>query len=91
MNNKEAYSDCWVFRDKLKRKETGHPATFPIEIVKRILEICNGKLVLDPFMGSGTTGIACKELGRNFIGMEIEPKYFEIAKRRIMQTSKNLL
>jgi len=47
--------------------------------------------VLDPFMGSGTTGVACKELGRNFIGIEIEPKYFEIAQRRINQTMENLL
>jgi len=42
-------------------------------------------------MGSGTTGVAAKELGRNFIGIEIEPKYFEIAKRRINQTMENLL
>lgn len=39
--------------------------------------------VLDPFMGSGTTGVACVQLGRNFIGCEIDPQYFEIAKRRI--------
>ena len=42
-----------------------------------------GGVVLDPFMGSGTTGIACKETGRDFIGIEIDPDYFEIAKRRI--------
>ena len=40
-------------------------------------------VVLDPFMGSGTTGVACMNLGRKFIGIEIEPKYFEIACRRI--------
>jgi DNA modification methylase len=42
-------------------------------------------------MGSGTTGVACKELGRNFIGIEIIPKYFEIAQRRINNTMENLL
>lgn len=42
-------------------------------------------LVLDPFMGSGTTGVACQKLGRRFIGIEIEPKYFDIACRRIEQ------
>jgi len=47
--------------------------------------------VLDPFMGSGTTGVACKELGRNFIGIEISPEYFKIAERRINQTMENLL
>jgi DNA modification methylase len=41
--------------------------------------------VLDPFMGSGTTGVACAQLGRKFIGIEIEPKYFDIACRRIEQ------
>ena len=40
---------------------------------------------LDPFMGSGTTGVACAKLGRKFIGIEIEPKYFDIACRRIEQ------
>jgi site-specific DNA-methyltransferase (adenine-specific)/modification methylase len=39
--------------------------------------------ILDPFMGSGTTGVACAQLGRKFIGIEIEPKYFDIACRRI--------
>ena len=39
--------------------------------------------ILDPFMGSGTTGVACVKLGRKFIGIEIEPKYFDIACRRI--------
>ncbi len=42
-------------------------------------------------MGSGTTGVACKELGRNFIGIEISPEYFAIAERRINQATENLL
>lgn len=42
-----------------------------------------GDIVLDPFMGSGTTGIVCKKLNRNFIGIEREPEYFEIASKRI--------
>lgn len=44
--------------------------------------------VLDPFMGSGSTGVACKELNRNFIGMEIDEKYFNIAKDRIEKCNK---
>lgn len=43
----------------------------------------NARTVLDPFMGSGTTGVACARLGRRFIGIEIEPRYFDIACRRI--------
>ena len=43
----------------------------------------SGQTVLDPFMGSGTTGVACARLGRKFIGIEIEPKYFDIACKRI--------
>lgn len=45
----------------------------------------NCSTILDPFMGSGTTGVACAQLGRKFIGIEIEPKYFDIACRRIEQ------
>lgn len=45
-------------------------------------------VVLDPFMGSGTTGVAAVKLGRKFIGIEIEPKYFDIALRRISETLK---
>jgi DNA modification methylase len=46
-------------------------------------KIPKGATVLDPFMGSGTTGVACVQTGRNFIGIEIDPAYFEIAKKRI--------
>ena len=42
-------------------------------------------IILDPFMGSGTTGVACVQTGRNFIGIEIDPGYFEIAQRRIAE------
>jgi DNA modification methylase len=44
--------------------------------------------ILDPFMGSGTTGVACARLGRSFIGIEIEPRYFDIACRRIEQAQR---
>ena len=44
--------------------------------------------ILDPFMGSGTTGVACVKLGRKFIGIEIEPKYFDIACKRIEEAYK---
>lgn len=59
-----------------------HPSQKPIELMRWIVAKTDGS-VLDPFMGSGTTGVACVNLGRKFIGIEIEPKYFDIACRRI--------
>lgn len=62
-----------------------HPVAFPEEIPLRCINSATDRddYVLDPFMGSGTTGVACMNLGRKFIGIEIEPKYFDIACRRI--------
>ena len=62
-----------------------HPTQKPIQVmVQAILWAApNAHTILDPFMGSGTTGVACAHLGRAFIGIEIEPKYFDIACRRI--------
>ena len=66
-----------------------HPAQKPIEIMTWCLEFLpDAKVVLDPFMGSGTTGVACIKLGRKFIGIEIEPKYFDIARKRISDALK---
>ena len=65
-----------------------HPAVFPVVIAKDHIRSWSneGDTVLDPFMGSGTTGVACKETKRDFIGIEISEKYFEIAKDRIENT-----
>ena len=62
-----------------------HPAMFPLDLAKdQIMSWSNeNEIVLDPFMGSGTTGVACKELNRNFIGFELDDKYFEICKERL--------
>lgn len=62
-----------------------HPVAFPVEIPTRCIGASTdlGDLVLDPFMGSGTTGVACANLGRRFIGIEIEERYFDIACERI--------
>lgn len=69
-----------------------HKRSFPLQMAIDLISCFpNANTILDPFMGSGTTGVACKELGRNFIGIEILPEYFEIAKRRIEQTTENLL
>jgi site-specific DNA-methyltransferase (adenine-specific) len=67
-----------------------HPTQKPVGICRRIIEANKGDVIFDPFMGSGTTGMACKELGRNFIGIEIDEKYFEIAKKRIANTQESM-
>lgn len=66
-------------------KVKGHPAPFPLKLAHdHIISWSNeGDIVLDPFMGSGTTGVACHELGRNFIGIELDEGYFKIAEDRI--------
>lgn len=68
-----------------KHNRTGHPAVFPLQLAHdHIISWSNeGDTILDCFMGSGTTGVACVNTNRNFIGMEIDPQYFEIAKKRI--------
>jgi len=62
-----------------------HPTQKPVEVMKWWLGFIKGHAILDPFMGVGTTGVACAKLGRKFIGIEIEPKYFDIACERIQK------
>lgn len=65
-------------------ERVGHPTQKPLRIMEWCLSFLpDAKTIIDPFMGSGTTGVACMNLGRKFIGIEIEPKYFEIACERI--------
>lgn len=68
-----------------------HGATFPLELADKILTnfTCDGAVVLDPFMGTGTTGVAAKRLGREFIGFELDKDYFNLACERI-QSEKPL-
>jgi len=60
-----------------------HPTPRTVDAMTQCMEWIDCDVILDPFMGSGTTGVACAKLGRKFIGIEIEPKYFDIACRRI--------
>ena len=63
----------------------GHTAPYPETIPEMAIRFYSGvkDVVLDPFMGSGTTGIVCKRLNRHFIGIELDQNYFELAKNRI--------
>ena len=73
------------------REEVGHPSPKPIAAMEWALEIVpNAETILDPFMGSGTTGVACAKLGRKFIGIEIDESYFDIACERIRKAYAQL-
>ena len=67
------------------QNDSGHPTGKPLGLLSDFVADFTepGETILDPFMGSGTTGVACAKLGRRFVGIEIEPKYFEIACKRI--------
>ena len=67
------------------KEKTARTTQKPIWLMKEILQVLSNECdtVLDPFMGSGSTGVACKELGRNFIGVELDKQYFDIATKRI--------
>lgn len=69
-----------------------HPTQKKLNMIKYLIKIHSniGDTILDPFIGSGTTAVACKELGRNFIGFEISPKYCEIANKRLDNTKRQL-
>ena len=73
------------------KREYGHPTIKPLDITEKILRNSSkeGQLVLDPFMGSGTTGVACLNTNRKFIGIELDENYFNIAKDRIENTDNN--
>jgi len=82
------YGQRWNIWKQSAQRQRGkgcHPAPFPLQLAHdHIISWSNeGDTVLDPFMGSGTTGVACKNLNRKFIGIEKDEKYFEIAQNRI--------
>jgi len=90
------YGDCHTKRkwyasnlNVADKKLYGHPTIKPLQIIQNFVvnSSVEGDTVLDCFMGSGTTGVACRNLNRNFIGIEIDPKYFEIAQKRLEEVT----
>lgn len=76
------------FKRPSPSEDNGHPTSKPIELMEYLVKhVAQGK-VLDPFMGSGSTGVACSFLGVDFLGIEIDQDYFEISKKRIESISK---
>lgn len=76
------------FRGHAAAETGGHPHTKPVELLRQLIAPTEAAIILDPFMGSGTTGVAAINLGRKFIGIEIEPKYFDIACRRVEEEAR---
>ncbi|MBI5754075.1 site-specific DNA-methyltransferase [Candidatus Peregrinibacteria bacterium] len=75
-----AYGDIWEFTQEMNNP---HPAAFPVDLIERIISSTNADVILDPFMGSGTTAVVAKKLGRKYIGIEISPEYCKMAENRI--------
>lgn len=75
--------------NKADKKSYGHPTIKPLGIIENLIvnHTLEGDTVFDPFMGSGTTGVACKKLNRNFIGCEIDKAYFDTAQKRMNDTT----
>jgi site-specific DNA-methyltransferase (adenine-specific) len=80
----------WSIPTTPKREKVfgNHPTQKPLELMKRLIALCTleGDTVLDPFCGSGTTGVACVSLGRNFLGIDLDQSYLDLASKRIEST-----
>jgi DNA modification methylase len=79
------FSHCVVFPGLTGIVASGHPTEKNVNLMVDLIDRLDCDTILDPFMGSGTTGVAAVRLGRQFIGIEIEPRYFDIACRRISE------
>ena len=91
INNGKQMKDVWAgpLTSPKEKKLGKHPTQKPLYLLERLLlaSTKENALILDPFMGSGTTAVACKKLNRNFIGIEKESEFVELAKNRIISTN----
>lgn len=87
---KDIGSTSYVINDARSDGAESHPCPKPYKTMLHLTKLASneGEIVLDPFMGSGTTGVAAVKLGRKFTGIEIEPRYFDIACKRVEQALK---
>lgn len=80
-----AFGDVWEFTQEMKNE---HPAPFPVALIDRIISSTKAKIILDPFIGSGTTAIVAMGLKRHFIGIELSPDYCEMSEKRIEKNKR---
>ncbi len=68
-------------------KRIGHPAPYPVALVDRLIRLLSyqGDVILDPFLGSGTTAVAAAQSGRHYVGYDTSQEYIELAKKRISE------
>lgn len=83
--DKTKYYSKYKTYNQLRGKTKLHPSQKPIELLKEIIELSSveGDTILDPYMGSASTGVACKELNRDFIGSELNNTYYQVAENRL--------
>lgn len=79
-----------TWHTKIVKNGGEHPSQKPLDLISDFVRLFSepGETVLDPFMGSGTTGVAAIKLGRRFIGIEVEPKYYDVARKRVSEALK---
>ena len=86
-------SDVWtdIHRLRHKKRRDLHPCQLPIPLLERLILMTTdpGDIVLDPFMGTGTTAVSAKKLGRKYIGIELDPAYVQIANQNIKATKES--
>lgn len=77
--------DWWEINQvkNVSKEKTDHPCQMPLKVMERIIAITPGKIIVDPFCGSGTTCVVAKKLGRDYIGIDIDPAYCEIAREKL--------
>ena len=88
--HQEWFQQIWNGLGGASTKE--HPAPYPLQLAERLIRMFSfvGDTVLDPFMGTGTTSVAASSLGRNSIGVEVDPHYFAMARQRVEQSATDL-
>jgi len=89
-NHQKWFQQIWAGLTGASTRD--HPAPFPLELAERLVRMFSfvGDTVLDPFMGTGTTNLAAARLGRSSVGVEIDPHYFEMARRRLVEGTTDL-
>ena len=82
-----AFGDVWEFTQESKND---HPAPFPVALIDRVIRSTTAEVVLDPFMGSGTTAIAALNQNRSYIGIELSKEYADLSRQRVVAHKKTL-